>query len=114
MTFRKTGATAAANATQRITLGTAVAIAFPRSPMVVANAAWDLQETSRGRFTLGLGSQGQSPRALDDLSLVEWGDLDATAELIRTRRAHDDFTAWLTPWCRPPNAASFPGANDGQ
>ena len=43
--------------TSRIGLGTAVAIAFPRSPMVVANTAWDLQKASRGRFVLGLGPQ---------------------------------------------------------
>ncbi len=47
----------AAVATSRITLGTAVAIAFPRSPMVVAGVAWDLQGSSRGRFVLGLGTQ---------------------------------------------------------
>lgn len=47
----------AAVATQKIGLGTAVAIAFPRSPMVIANAAWDLQVASRGRFVLGLGPQ---------------------------------------------------------
>ncbi|MER7334215.1 MULTISPECIES: aspartate aminotransferase family protein [unclassified Micromonospora] len=34
--------------------------------------------------TLGLGSQGQHPSAMDDLSLVEWGDLDATAELLKS------------------------------
>jgi probable F420-dependent oxidoreductase len=43
--------------TQRIELGTSVAIAFPRSPMVVANACWDLQVASRGRFVLGIGPQ---------------------------------------------------------
>jgi probable F420-dependent oxidoreductase len=47
----------AATATERIRLGTAVAIAFPRSPMVVANLAYDLQRNSRGRFVLGLGTQ---------------------------------------------------------
>lgn len=47
----------AALATQRVQLATSVAIAFPRSPMVVANQAWDLQRHSRGRFILGLGSQ---------------------------------------------------------
>lgn len=34
-----------------------VAIALPRSPMHLANIAWDLQELSGGRFLLGLGSQ---------------------------------------------------------
>jgi probable F420-dependent oxidoreductase len=47
----------AALATERIRLGTAIAVAFPRSPMVVANTAWDLQLHSRGRFVLGLGTQ---------------------------------------------------------
>lgn len=47
----------AAVATERIGLVTSVAIAFPRSPMVVAQAAWDLARNSGGRFTLGLGSQ---------------------------------------------------------
>ena len=47
----------AAIATSQIELGTAVAIAFARSPMVVANASWDLHIASRGRFVLGLGPQ---------------------------------------------------------
>ncbi len=47
----------AAHATRSLRLGTAVAMAFPRSPTVTAMAAWSLQKLSRGRFTLGLGSQ---------------------------------------------------------
>lgn len=47
----------AAEHTKRISLGTNVAIAFPRSPMVVAQMAWDLQRLSGGRFQLGLGTQ---------------------------------------------------------
>jgi probable F420-dependent oxidoreductase len=47
----------AAVSTTRVSLGTGIAIAFARSPMAVANAAWDLQVASRGRFVLGLGSQ---------------------------------------------------------
>jgi probable F420-dependent oxidoreductase len=47
----------AALATERVTLVPSVAIAFPRSPMVVANLAWDLQRHSQGRFVVGLGSQ---------------------------------------------------------
>jgi len=43
--------------TARVELATGIAIAFARSPMAVANAAWDLQVASRGRFVLGLGSQ---------------------------------------------------------
>jgi probable F420-dependent oxidoreductase len=49
--------TLAAEHTSRMSLGTAVAIAFPRSPMVVAQLAWDLGEQSGGRFILGLGTQ---------------------------------------------------------
>ncbi|MBK8021439.1 MAG: TIGR03617 family F420-dependent LLM class oxidoreductase [Chloroflexi bacterium] len=49
--------THAAGATQRIDLGTAIAVAFPRSPMVTAQIAWDLAEQSKGRFILGLGTQ---------------------------------------------------------
>ena len=47
----------AATTTERVGLVTNVAIAFPRSPMVAATTAWDLQALSKGRFTLGLGSQ---------------------------------------------------------
>lgn len=49
--------THAAGATSRINIGTAVAIAFPRSPMVTAQIAWDLAAQSKGRFLLGLGTQ---------------------------------------------------------
>ena len=49
--------TFAALATKRVRLGTAIAVCFPRSPMVVANTSWDLHVHSRGRFTLGLGTQ---------------------------------------------------------
>jgi probable F420-dependent oxidoreductase len=61
----------AALATERIQLGTAIAVAFPRSPMVVANLAWDLQVNSRGRFVLGLGPQvkGHNERRFS----VPWG-----------------------------------------
>jgi probable F420-dependent oxidoreductase len=47
----------AALATERVALVPSVAIAFPRSPMIVANHAWDLQRHSKGRFVVGLGSQ---------------------------------------------------------
>jgi len=47
----------AATATSSIKLGTSIAVAFPRSPMVVAYTAWDIQKASAGRFILGLGSQ---------------------------------------------------------
>jgi probable F420-dependent oxidoreductase len=47
----------AAEHSERIELGTGIAVAFARTPMTVAHTAWDLQAQSGGRFILGLGSQ---------------------------------------------------------
>ena len=47
----------AAQGTSSARVATAIALAFPRSPMDVAYTAWDLQVLSDGRFALGLGSQ---------------------------------------------------------
>ncbi len=47
----------AAQTTSTMRLGTAIAIAFARTPMTLANVAHDLQQISGGRFVLGLGSQ---------------------------------------------------------
>src|SRR3954463_13199591 len=57
-------AAVAASATSRIELATSLAIAFPRSPMVVAQATHTLQDLSNGRFSVGLGTQvrGHIPR----------------------------------------------------
>jgi probable F420-dependent oxidoreductase len=49
----------AAEHTSRLEIGTNIAVAFARTPMTVANTAWDLQEYSKGRFILGLGTQIQ-------------------------------------------------------
>lgn len=48
-----------AQQSDRLQLGTAVAVAFARSPMTMAVAANDLNTMSNGRFVLGLGSQIQ-------------------------------------------------------
>jgi probable F420-dependent oxidoreductase len=50
-------AATALNATTCLKVATSVLVAFPRSPMTVAHAAWDLQAISGGRFELGLGPQ---------------------------------------------------------
>ena len=50
-------AAAAISATSKIGVGTAVALAFPRSPTITAMTAWDLDEMSGNRFMLGLGPQ---------------------------------------------------------
>ena len=48
---------AALGGTSTVQVGTNVAVAFPRSPALTAQAAWDLNGWSGGRFVLGLGSQ---------------------------------------------------------
>src|SRR6201998_48515 len=61
--FTETGRTAYLNAAvaslaaPNLELSTGVAVAFPRSPFVTAATAWELQEASRGKFRLGLGTQ---------------------------------------------------------
>src|SRR5713226_9155707 len=57
--------------TSKIKLGTAIALAFPRSPMSLAYTSWDLQAASNGRFILGLGTQvkGHNERRFS----VKWG-----------------------------------------
>jgi len=47
----------AAGRTERLELATAIAVAFARNPMTLANLAYDLQRLSKGRFILGLGTQ---------------------------------------------------------
>ena len=52
----------AALATDRVELTPSVAVAFPRSPTVLASQAWDLQANSHGRFVLGTGQPGEGPQ----------------------------------------------------
>lgn len=47
----------AARSAPDLELGTAIAVAFPRSPMVTAMTSWDLARLSAGKFMLGLGTQ---------------------------------------------------------
>ena len=77
-TIRSSSLALAAQATERIGLATGVAIAFPRAPAVTALAAWTLQRLSKGRFTLGLGSQvkGHIERRYG-MALVAAGPVDA-------------------------------------
>lgn len=49
--------TRAAETTGDVEIGSAIAVAFPRSPMVTAYTAWDIQRLSGGRLLLGLGTQ---------------------------------------------------------
>ena len=50
----------AAEHSQRVTLGTSIAVAFPRTPAILAHIAWDLARYSQGRFIIGLGPQTNS------------------------------------------------------
>lgn len=78
--------THAASATQKINLGTGIAVAFPRSPMVMANLAWDLAEQSKGRFILGLGTQVKSH--ITKRFSSEWGaPVPRLREYIESMRA---------------------------
>ena len=47
----------AAEHTERVEICSSVTIAFPRTPMIMAQAAWDMQQLSKGRINIGLGSQ---------------------------------------------------------
>ena len=58
----------ALNATTRLRVCIGVLVAFPRSPMNVALAAWDLQDMSGGRFELGLGSLEAAPVLVSQIS----------------------------------------------
>ncbi|MGY9074313.1 MAG: TIGR03617 family F420-dependent LLM class oxidoreductase [Acidimicrobiales bacterium] len=85
-------AVAAVNS-ERLQLATGVAIAFPRSPMVVANTGWDLQKASNGRFELGLGSQvkGHNERRFS----VPWSaPAPRMQEYVQAVRAI--WTSWQT------------------
>jgi probable F420-dependent oxidoreductase len=55
---------------KRVTLGTSIAVAFPRSPAILAYIAWDLAKYSQGRVVVGLGTQvkGHNERRLG----VKW------------------------------------------
>ncbi|MFN8545220.1 MAG: TIGR03617 family F420-dependent LLM class oxidoreductase [Candidatus Binatia bacterium] len=76
----------AAQHTTRLQLGTAVAIAFPRAPMVTAQIAWDLQRFSRGRFVLGLGSQVRKHN--EERFSVPWSaPIPRMREYVQTLRA---------------------------
>ncbi len=76
----------AAEHTQRAELITSIAVAFARSPMVLANLSHDLNAYSKGRFTLGLGSQIK-PHITKRFSM-QWGAPAAQMrELVLAMRA---------------------------
>ena len=107
--------THAAAATKRIDLGTAIAVAFPRSPMITAQIAWDLAAQSNGRFILGLGTQvkphiekrfstpwsAPAPRLREYVeSLRAIWDTFQTGAPLRYRGEHYSFRL-MTPFFNP-------------
>ena len=112
----------AAVETERIKLGTAIAIAFARSPMVVANSCWDLQVASKGRFILGIGPQIRPhnekrfsiswsppvPRMREYVMALRaiWRSWE-TGEKLRFEGEHYTFTL-MTPNFVPPSTGQVP------
>ena len=83
----------AAEHTDKLEIGTSIAVAFARNPMTLANTAWDLQAYSQGRFILGLGSQIK-PHITKRFSM-EWSHPAARMrEMILAMRAI--WNTWLT------------------
>lgn len=80
--------------TDRIRFGTAIAVAFARSPTDLAYQAWDLAGASHGRFILGLGSQVKSH--IERRFGMEWPEspLEKMEEIIAAIRAI--WRAWST------------------
>ena len=76
----------AAEHSKKIEIATSIAVAFARSPMTLANVAHDLNAYSKGRFTLGLGSQIK-PHVTKRFSM-QWGAPAAQMrELVLAMRA---------------------------
>lgn len=86
----------AAEHSQKLQLGTGIAVAFPRTPTILAQMAWDLAKFSNGRFLLGLGTQ---VRAHNRLRLgAQWDKpLKQMRETILATRAFWDCWQNGTP-----------------
>ncbi len=79
--------------TERVTVRTSMVLAFPRSPMITAYAAWDLSKFSGGRFQLGIASQVRG-NIVGRFS-AQWSEPVARlADYIRSLRAI--FTSFQT------------------
>ncbi len=76
----------AAEHTHKIELATSIAVGFARSPMLMANIGNDLQAYSRGRFTLGLGSQIK-PHIEKRFSMPWGAPAEKMRELVLAMRA---------------------------
>ena len=105
----------AAGAAPGLELGTAIAVAFPRSPTVTAMTAWDLARASGGKFILGLGTQVRAhivrrfgatwdrpgPRLRDYIAAVRaiWGSWQSSTPLRHEGEFYD--LSLMTPFFDP-------------
>lgn len=86
----------AATVAPGLRVGTSVAVAFARSPMVIAHTAWDLASYTGGRFVLGLGTQIKAH--IERRFSMPWGPPAARmAEYIAALRAIWDNWQTGTP-----------------
>ena len=76
----------AAEHSEKINLHTGIAVAFARSPMILANLGHDLNAYSKGRFTMGLGSQIR-PHITKRFSMPWGAPAPQMRELIQAMRA---------------------------
>ncbi|MCF8589736.1 TIGR03617 family F420-dependent LLM class oxidoreductase [Gordonia liuliyuniae] len=83
----------AAEHTESVTLGTSIAVAFGRNPLLLATMGWDLQSYSRGRFVLGLGTQIK-PHIERRYSMPWSRPADRMRDMVTAVRAIWD--SWLT------------------
>ena len=86
----------------RMEFGTAVAIAFARSPATLAYTAWDLAQASGGRFILGLGTQVKAH--VERRFGMTWPEL-RYRQAARTNRRHSHLLGYLANRC----TAQVPG-----
>ncbi len=83
----------AAEHTGRVDIGTAVTMAFTKSPMALAYTCWDLQSLAKGRFILGLGSQVKGH--LERRFSIPWtAPVPKMREVIQSLRAI--WSTWQT------------------
>ena len=82
----------AAEHTEKLELGTSIAVAFARNPMLLANLGWDLQALSKGRFNLGLGTQIK-PHITKRFSQT-WPDRPAAAMREFVQALHAIWSCW--------------------
>lgn len=126
-------AAVAATATRRVRLGTGVAVAFGRTPLTVAQSAYGLAQLTRGRFTLGLGSQVRAH--IERRYSMPWSEpVERMREFVYAVRAiwdtwttsaplqfrgrfyrHDLMTPAFVPACRdyPPPEIYLAGVSTG-